>query len=342
MKLNIINFPYNSFLEEFKIKTLKSDYFARPLYRQVFLEGVFQPEALDCFKKSPKVLEEVKKSFTLKIPLTLKEKISIDKTVKFIFQTEDSHLIESVIIPMKNYFTLCISSQIGCKMQCLFCQTAKMGFKRNLNIDEIIGQLLYIIHIENLKVRNVVFMGMGEPFDNFCNVNASIQILTDTHGLNYKRTHITISTCGLIDGIEKYYELLSGSSALAVSINASNDETRNKLMPINKKYNLESLKKILMKNYNKNSNRRVLIEYLLLDGINDSTSDAENLALFCKGLNVRINLIPYNPIKNSGLKPSSNETYENFAGYLVDAGFHTLARRSKGHSIMAGCGQLGS
>lgn len=262
------------------------------------------------------------------------------QTGKFLLATQDNLEIESVLIPMQAGGTLCISSQVGCKMGCAFCETGKMGLLRSLSTDEITSQLFAARFNFNFAVRNVVFMGMGEPFDNYDNVMKAFQIITDSHGFGIGCNHVTVSTSGCIDGIYRLLEEKGNLPNLAVSINAPTDALRQRLMPINKKYPLSQLYQA-MEAYCR-TGKSILIAYVLMKNENDSLEQANQLASFLKGLDVKINLIPYNPQTRDRFQPSDDEVIDHFALQLRNHGYQVLIRRTKGQEIMAACGQLGN
>ena len=354
-RLNVLEFTYPEFLERFgKATSARGFNLARALYRQVMLEGVFAPETLMEFRQSPRILEKTLSAFELRFPLPEKNKM-VEGTEKIVLRTHDRWSIESVVIPMQQYKTLCVSSQVGCAMACTFCETAKMGLIRSLGVAEIVGQLYYAKHVKKEPIRNIVFMGMGEPLDNLDAVLKSLEIFTDDAGFNLSKRHITISTSGRVDGIEKLAALGAQKFRLAVSLNATRDELRNKLMPVNRKYNLAVLKAALLK-YPLPGDGVLFLEYVMIRDVNDSLSDAQGIVEFCEGLKTRVNLIPYNPpnlLPNFGaaaqsslgrgrlMQPTEPGAFDAFAAYLRQAGLHVTTRTTKGDAIMAACGQLG-
>lgn len=263
------------------------------------------------------------------------------QTGKFLLKTYDGLEVESVLIPMQAGGTLCVSSQVGCRMGCAFCETGRMGLLRNLTPEEIVNQVFIARFQLQFPLRNIVFMGMGEPFDNYDGVMQAVKILTDPHGFGFGPNHLTISTSGCIDGIKKFMAEPSPTPNLAVSINASNDELRNKLMPVNRKYNMRALYEA-MQTYCERTGKQILIAYVLLKGLNDSLEHADELASYLRGLNVKINLIPYNPQSNDRYQPSEQAVLEAFTARLRGHGYYTLLRQTKGQQIMAACGQLGN
>ncbi|PLW80548.1 23S rRNA (adenine(2503)-C(2))-methyltransferase RlmN [Candidatus Woesearchaeota archaeon] len=271
----------------------------------------------------------------MKIIKTVESK---DGTKKLLLELDDGNLIESVIIPQKNdKYTFCISTQVGCAMGCKFCATSKLGFKRNLTSDEIVEQVLSMHEIIGKKPHSIVYMGMGEPMNNLENVIKSIKKLNHPKIYNYSERKITISTCGVIEGMELLRR--KTNSFLAISLHGTDDKKRSELMPINNKYNMKDLVG-LTNFFPRNKKEKVMIEYLLLKGINDSDEDLRNLKeLFSKD-NVMFNLIKYNNVKDSNLEPSGDETFQRFSEELIKAGFKTFIRDSRGDDIAAACGQL--
>lgn len=262
-------------------------------------------------------------------------------TGKFLLSTPDKLEIESVLIPMQAGGTLCLSSQVGCRMGCAFCETGKMGLLRSLSVDEIISQVFVARFQLQFEVRNIVFMGMGEPFDNYDCVMDAFRILTDPHGFGLGRNHITVSTSGCVDGIYRLLEEKGEIPHLAVSLNAPSDELRQKLMPINKKYPLEQLYKG-MHQFCQQTGNTILVAYVLMKDQNDTLAHADQLAAFLKGLHVKVNLIPYNPQTRDRFQPPAEEVIDSFASQLRNHGYQTMIRRTKGQKIMAACGQLGN
>lgn len=287
----------------------------------------------------------------------LQRQVSNDGARKFLFELEDGETMESVLIPNirgRNKFTLCISSQVGCALGCRFCMTGLLGLKRNLRAYEIIDQIIIVNRLINLnsiipaalakrgtngnfEISNIVFMGMGEPLNNFNEVGRALRNITELMG--FSRRKITVSTAGIIPGIRKLAD--TGPAAnIAVSLNAANDETRNRIMPINKKYHLKKLIKAC-KEFPLPPNRRITFEYVLLGGINDSGKDALLLVELIRGIKSKINLIPYNPVHiSTGFKKPPESRVLEFQKVLRKAGLTVIIRKSKGADISAACGQL--
>ena len=270
---------------------------------------------------------------------TVEKQIDPDGTIKYLFEFPDGNVVETVLLFISNRRTLCVSSQSGCAMGCDFCATAKMGFRRNLTAGEIADQVNAVQKDEG-QIRNVVYMGMGEPLLNYDNVMRSVRIICNQHGQSIGARHTTISTCGIADGIERLAEE-DIFPRLAISLNASTDSLRCKLMPINKKYPLRSLFGALNTYYHK-TKRRVTFEYILIAGVNDSDLDAERLVKRLKGVKCNVNLIEYNQHQACGLAASSKAMIERFSKILYEAGVEITTRFKMGQTIQAACGQLGA
>ena len=265
---------------------------------------------------------------------------SKDETEKYLFRLEDGNLIESVLIFSNSRITECISSQVGCKFNCLFCESGKKGFIRNLVVSEIINQVLAVK--KNIKrfPNNIVFMGIGEPLDNYGNVIKAIQILNNKTAFNIGARKITISTCGIIPAIKKLQNI-GWQIELSISLHAPENNLRTYLMPVNKKYPLSDLIRAC-REYVDKSRRQVTFEYILLHEINDSLKYADQLIELISDFNSKVNLIVFNPGVNSALQPSTNKQAVYFRNKLIAGGIPTTIRKSKGSDISAACGQLKS
>ena len=290
-------------------------------------------------KKLRNLLEEEAVLNPLELVKVLESKE--DHTKKYLFRLMDGYYIESVLIPEleKDYFTICVSSQAGCAMGCKFCLTAKQGFKRNLRTSEIVEQVVQVKRdmSKPSKLRNIVFMGMGEPLANYDSVIKAIEILIDPYGMNFSHRRVTVSTCGIVPKIESLGKDCTVN--LAVSLNATTDEVRSFLMPINKKYPLKELisacKKFPLPN-----RRRITFEYVLIKGINDSEEDAIRLINLLRGIKAKINLIPLNPAKGLEFSSPSWDQILRFQKILIDKNLTAIIRKSRGKDILAACGQL--
>lgn len=267
---------------------------------------------------------------------------SADKTIKNTFKLYDTHLIEGVLIPTTERMTACVSSQVGCSLTCKFCATGYMERKRNLNADEIYDQVVLINNqaVENygIPLSNIVYMGMGEPLLNYANVLKSIDRITAEDGLNMASKRITVSTAGIAKMIKKLGDD-EVKFNLALSLHAANDAKRNEIMPINEQNSLKALAEALKYYFAKTKNP-VTYEYIIFDGINDSLTDAMDLAKFCKHVPCKVNIIEYNPISFADFTNADVDKTEIFANYLKKQGINTHVRRSRGKDIDAACGQL--
>lgn len=286
-------------------------------------------------KKS--VLDKMDADFTLDfIKMEIVEEGNLVK--KFLFRLQDGEKIEAVLMEHDYGLSVCVSSQVGCNMGCRFCESGRLKKVRNLETYEIVEQILLIEKYIGKRISSVVLMGIGEPFDNYDNIIDFIRIINDAKGLAIGARHITVSTCGLVPKIVEFSDL-DLQVNLALSLHGATDEVRNKIMPINKAYNLESVMKAIS-DYIKKTNRRVTIEYVMLDNINDREIDAINLSKLLKGMNVYVNLIPYNETNNIDYKKSKR--INDFFQSLKNKGINVTIRREFGGTIKAACGQLRS
>lgn len=263
---------------------------------------------------------------------------SEEGTEKFLFPLSDGAAIESVLIPDGGRLTLCISTQAGCRMGCRFCMTGKSGYKRNLTPDEIVGQLLAIKRLKGIKGKiNLVFMGMGEPLENYDNLKKALDILMDHYGLCYSPRKITVSTAGIIPGIKRLGR--DTGVNLTVSVGAPDEDIRTRLMPVNKKYPLNMLMDTL-KLYPLAPRQRITFAYTLIHGINDSQSHALKFARMINGINSKVNLIAFNPYPGCEFQSPSRENLERFQSILIKQNLTVMIRESRGGDIDAACGQL--
>ena len=286
------------------------------------------------------LLSKINDNYILK-NLKIKNKAisKIDQTTKYLLETIDSNYIESVSMIDKNRHTVCLSSQIGCSVDCDFCATGKMGIIRNLSIGEILEQIIIIQKHSDLPITNIVFMGMGEPFLNYTNTIKACKILSDNKAFNFGAKRITVSTSGILPKIKKYIEE-KHRYKLAISLNASNNELRDKIIPINKKWNIQNILDALKK-YEFNNSTPIMFEYILLKNFNDSDENALELSNLLRKFTCKVNLIPFN---QTGTTYSRSETLRinNFAKILNEnsTNIRVLVRWSKGEDIDAACGQL--
>ena len=282
--------------------------------------------------------EKLKENYNICNFKILKKLESSDGTKKYLFDVLDGNAIESVLMQYHYGKSICVSSQVGCKMGCKFCASTGIPFIRNLSSGEIVEQILAVEQDIGEKISNVVFMGIGEPLDNYDNVIKAIRILNNQKGLNIGARHISVSTSGIVPRI---YDLAKENiqCTLSVSLHASNDETRSSMMPINNRYNIEELMKAC-KDYIKITNKRISFEYALARDNNDNLDDAKMLVKLLKGMLCHVNLIPINKIENGKFTKSSNENIIKFRDYLNDHGIVATIRRELGSDIDAACGQL--
>lgn len=260
---------------------------------------------------------------------------SIDGTVKYLFKTENNKFIESVMIPDDNRTTLCVSSQVGCKMNCLFCMTGKQGFSGNLTANEIINQIYSIQESEQLT--NVVFMGMGEPLDNYGELKKALEIMTADYGLAWSPKRITVSTTGIIPKMKLFLE--ESNAHLAISIHSPFPEQRLSIMPAEKAFPIKKIIELL-REYDWSKQRRLSFEYIMFDGFNDSLLHAKELSLLLKGISCRVNLIRFHAIPGVDLKTSTQDKMEQFRDFLSNKGITATIRTSRGEDIFAACGML--
>jgi len=268
--------------------------------------------------------------------------VSDGKATKFLTSLGDGNEIESVLVPMKTYTTLCISSQVGCRWGCVFCETGKKGFIRNLTVEEIVGQLYNArLILKKGQIKNIVFMGMGEPLDNTENVVQAIKVFSDQHCFNIARKNITVSTVGIPHQLARMPGMLSPLPNLAVSLNAAFDSTRSRIMPVNRKYGLCALRDALL-SLPLPKKRVIFFEYVLMQNLNDAYADAQQLVQFLTPFRARLNLIPYNENSCAGIQCPDDQTLIQFRDWLVAGGVFVRKRTARGDTLAAGCGQLGN
>lgn len=299
-----------------------------------------QVENFDEMTNISKILrEKLRDNYEIYTCAIEKKLVSVyDDTVKYLFKLHDGEYIESVVMKYKYGYTICVSSQVGCKMGCTFCASTIAGFVRNLMPSEILSQISVAQKDLGIRISHVVLMGVGEPMDNFDNVMRFLELVTDENGLNLSMRNISLSTCGVVDGIYKLMEKKL-QLTLSISLHAPNDEIRSKTMPVNKKWNIDELLKAC-RLYTKTTSRRISFEYAMISGVNDSDECARELAKRLKGMLAHVNLIPVNEVKETGYRKSNDDRIRRFTEILMSYGVNTTVRRTLGSDINASCGQL--
>ncbi len=305
-----------------------------------------QPDFHSMTNMSKELRQRISDVAEIRLPEVVYEDFSKDGTRKWVMRVDGGSAIETVYIPEKDRGTLCVSSQIGCSLDCSFCSTGKQGFNRDLSVAEIIGQV-YVAAMSfhepgerrERKITNVVMMGMGEPLLNFDNVVDAMQLMMDDNAYGLSKRRVTLSTSGVVPMLDKLGDVTDVS--LAVSLHAPNDELRNQLVPLNKKYPLKELLAATNRYLDKLADRRkATIEYTLMEGVNDEMEHAEQLAKLLRNTPCKINLIPFNPFPNSGYKRPSNNRVYRFRDYLLSQNYIVTIRSTRGDDIDAACGQL--
>ena len=327
-------------LEELKqelIELGEKPFRAEQIFKWIHQENVTSFD--DMTNLSLELRQKLKENYSLCIyNIIRKQESKTDGTKKYLFDVLDGNAIESVLMKYHHGYSVCVSTQIGCKMGCKFCASTGIQFIRNLSSGEIVEQILAIERDENIRVSNVVFMGIGEPLDNYDNVVNAIRIINNPKGINIGARHISVSTSGLVP---KIYELAEENiqCTLSISLHATTDEKRSAMMPVNNKYNIKELLQAC-KDYTAKTNRRISFEYALAKGNNDNLEDAKALADLLKGMLCHVNLIPINEIENGTYKQSSIDNIIKFRDYLNSRGIVATIRRELGSDIDAACGQL--
>lgn len=336
MSKDIMSMTYGELAEVFSGKGLPG-FRAKQVYQWLHCRLA---ASYDEMTDLPKALrEQLAEEYPLNICTVAKKQVSAaDGTVKFLYALHDGDYIESVVMKYKYGYTVCVSSQVGCKMGCAFCASTLGGFKRSLTAGEILSQVYTAQRELGERVSHIVLMGMGEPLDNFDNVMRFIELVTDEKGLNLSMRNISLSTCGVVPKIE---ELMKKKLqlTLSISLHAADSALRSKIMPINKKYDVDELLAVCRR-YAAETSRRISFEYSMLAGVNDSDECARLLASKLRGMLCHVNLIPVNEVEESPFKPSSPERIERFTEILAGSGITATVRRKLGSDIEASCGQL--
>ena len=332
---NIKDFNLDELQEEL-VSIGEKKYRAEQIFKWIYVEKVKEFDEMT--NLSLELREKLKANYTMCNYQILRKQESSDGTKKYLFDVLDSNAIETVLMQYHHGKTICVSSQIGCKMGCKFCASTGIQFVRSLTAGEIVEQILAVEQDIKDKISNVVFMGIGEPFDNYDNVMKAIKIINNQKGLNIGARHISVSTSGLVP---KIYDFANEDlqCTLSISLHATNDEKRSSMMPVNKKYSIEELMEAC-RYYIDKTNKRISFEYALAKDNNDNLDDAKELVKLLKGMLCHVNLIQINKIENGSYTKSTNENIIKFRDYLNDNGIVATIRRELGSDIDAACGQL--
>ena len=334
-KAHALSLTFEEWRAWFKQKSYQS-FVAGQVFDWIYKKGVLDPLL---FSNVPAAIrQELSTSFDWAL-FRIKDRLpSQDGSEKLLLLTHDNLMIEMVIMPYDDRTTLCLSSQVGCKMGCTFCQTGKMGLKRNLSSAEILGQIFLANSLlKEARISNVVFMGMGEPLDNYDEVVKACKLMIDPEALGLSKSRVTISTSGLVPALQKL--ALDLPVRLAISLHSADDAKRSSMMPINRKYPLAALKEVLL-TYPAPSRYGITFEYVMIENVNDSILDAKRLVKFLHGIKAKVNLIPINHFPGIEMHPSKQERLREFQKYLSDRSIPAPIRYSRGQDVSGGCGQL--
>ena len=341
MPVNLLDFDAER-LTGFFAEIGEKPFRARQVMRWIHQFGQSEFEKMSDLSKGLRA--KLESGAMVQAPSVMSDSTAADGTRKWLLSVGGANGIETVFIPETSRGTLCVSSQVGCALECAFCSTGRQGFNRNLSVAEIVGQLWWANRALGASpkgervISNVVMMGMGEPLANFDNVVSAMKIMLDDYGYGLSRRRVTLSTSGMVPAMDRLAEQLP--VALAVSLHAPDDKLRDRLVPINKKYPLKELM-AACKRYIKVAPRDfVTFEYVMLDGVNDSVEQAKQLVELVKGVSCKFNLIPFNPFPDSGFERSSPERISAFRDVLMQAGLVTTTRKTRGDDIDGACGQL--
>ncbi len=341
-KVNLLNYNYQ------QLRELLTSWGEKPFRAQQLIPWIHQVGLQDFSQMTnlgKSLREKIARLAFVKLPEIIACQKSADGTHKWLLKLDCGNCIETVFIPESNRGTLCVSSQVGCALNCSFCSTAKQGFNRNLTTAEIIGQVWLAARELSLsngahdkRVTNVVMMGMGEPLLNFDNVVSAMNIMMDDFAYGLSKRRVTLSTSGVLPDLERLREV--SPVALAVSLHAPTDELRNELVPINKKYPLAQLMALCKRYFKNEPRRKVTFEYVMLKGINDQPEHANQLIKLLKDVPAKVNLIPFNPFPMTQYQRSSQQAIDAFRDRLMRSGINTITRKTRGDDIDAACGQL--
>ncbi len=338
---NLLDFDREA-LEQFFAGLGEKAFRARQILQWVHQQGVTDFDTMTNLSKE--LRSRLKDTVVIAAPEIASDQLAVDGTRKWLLRLADGNCIETVFIPETDRGTLCISSQVGCTLNCTFCATGHQGFNRNLTIGEIIGQVL--VASQQLgrsesggrRITNVVLMGMGEPLLNFDNVIPAIRLMLDDLAYGISRRRVTLSTAGMVPMIDRLHEVCPVS--LAVSLHATNDKLRDEIVPLNRKYPINELLDACRRYVADEPRRRITFEYVMLDGVNDSIAEAHALVRLLEGVPAKVNLIPFNPFPETRYQRSPQERIDAFRDVLVATGLTTITRKTRGDDIDAACGQL--
>ena len=331
-------------IKDYNLEELKQELISigeKPFRAEQIFKWIYQDNVTsfdEMTNLSLELREKLKQNYSLCIFNILRKQESSDGTIKYLFDVLDGNAIETVLMKYHHGYSLCVSTQIGCKMGCKFCASTGIAFARNLTSGEIVEELLAVERDQKIKISNVVYMGIGEPLDNYDNVVNSIRIINNPKGINIGARHISVSTSGLVPNIYRLAEE-NIQCTLSISLHATNNEKRSSMMPVNNRYPIEELIQAC-KDYIAKTNRRISFEYALAKDNNDNLEDAKELVKLLKGMLCHVNLIPINKIENGAFDTSSNESIIKFRDYLNEHGIVATIRRELGSDIDAACGQL--
>ena len=339
-KVNLLGMPREE-MEAYFVSIGEKAFRARQVMKWIYAAGQSDFNAMTDIAKS--LRQKLIECAEVRAPEVIVDKASTDGTHKWLLRMDTKNGIETVFIPERERGTLCISSQVGCALDCTFCSTAQQGFNRNLTAAEIIGQVwlannqLGYVKGERI-ITNIVFMGMGEPLANYANVVKALKVLMDDYGYGLSKRRVTVSTSGIVPAMHRLNDEID--FALAVSLHAPNDELRDVLVPINRKYPIKNLMEACWAYVKKKAHRHIYVEYVMLDGVNDKDEHARQLAKLLAGLPCKVNLIPFNPFPGTPYRRSPEERINAFRDILIRKGLVTVTRRTRGEDIDAACGQL--
>lgn len=340
-KTNLLNYDRKS-LEVYFDEIGDKSFRAQQVLKWIFHHGIVDYQSMTNLSKNLRC--KLEENTVIKLPEIVTEQKSEDGTRKWLVRMDEKNSVETVFIPESDRGTLCISSQVGCPLDCKFCSTAQQGFNRNLTTSEIIGQVwiankaLGCFESGKRMITNIVFMGMGEPLLNYDNVLKAINLLTDDLGFGLARRRVTVSTSGIIPEIDRLKD--DSNVSLAISLHASNNELRSNIVPINRSYPMADLLAACKRFSESRDNDAVTIEYVMLNGVNDSKQDARDLVKCLQGLPAKVNLIPFNKFPGTNYTCSNINTINAFRDILMKAGIFTITRKTRGDDIDAACGQL--